>query len=55
LKDAVAYYNDGVVAVNLKVVGLAPGIMSYDEGAVTLLQRNKLPSALLKENKSHII
>jgi hypothetical protein len=25
LKDAVAYYNAGAVAVNLKVVGMAPG------------------------------
>jgi hypothetical protein len=27
LKNAVAYYNAGVVAVNLKVVGLALGIV----------------------------
>jgi hypothetical protein len=25
LKKALAYYNNGVVAVNLKIVGLAPG------------------------------
>jgi hypothetical protein len=30
LKNAVAYYNGGVVAVNLKVVGANPTIRSYN-------------------------
>jgi hypothetical protein len=38
LKNDVAYYNAGVVAVNLKVVVLAPGlnptIVSYNASAV---------------------
>jgi hypothetical protein len=37
------YYNVGVVAINLKVVGLAPGAdpttESYNAGAVKKLQR----------------
>jgi hypothetical protein len=30
LKNALAYYNAGVVAANLKVVGLGPGMTWHD-------------------------
>jgi hypothetical protein len=32
-KNALAYYSAGVVVVTLKVVGLAPGITSYDRNS----------------------
>jgi hypothetical protein len=38
LKNAVAYYNAGVVAVNLKVVGLAPGLFCFSTWSHRILE-----------------
>jgi hypothetical protein len=51
LKNAVGYYNAGVVAVNYKIVGLGPGLVS---DVCTLRMAPGLPDGLVSSQKSHL-